>query len=175
MTMSKTQTLRVTLVSTFVILLPGGVIVRAHGNNRGEAKATVGNAKVTIEYGRPTLKGRDITQMIAPGRLWRIGADAPTTIESTADLEFGGTRVPKGKHILLARLIDPGKWSLAVSTRSASSYEPSAKLAEVPMEFIQGKDPIEELTISLKTENGHGIIEIAWGIARLKAIFNQAG
>jgi hypothetical protein len=175
MTMSKTQALVVAVVSTFVILLSEGVIVRAHDNDRGEAKATVGNAKVTIEYGRPNLKGRDITQMIAPGHLWRIGADAPTTIESTADLEFGGTRVPKGKHILLARLIAPGKWSLTVSTRSASTYEPSAKLAEVPMEFTQVIDPIEELTISLTAENGHGVIEIAWGTARLKVTFNQAG
>jgi len=173
--MSKTQTLEVILVSIVALIVPGGAILRAHGNDRGEAKATVGNAKVTIDYGRPTLKGRDISKMVAPGHMWRIGADAPTTIESTADLDFGGTRVPKGKHILLARLIEPGKWSLVVSTKSSSSYEPSAKLAEVPMEFIQGKDAVEELNIVLSNENGRGVIEIAWGTARLKATFSHAG
>ena len=38
--------------------------VRAHGNEHGEAKATIGNVKVTISYNRPALKGRDLTNML---------------------------------------------------------------------------------------------------------------
>ena len=143
----------------------------AHGNNRGEAKMTLGNAKVTLEYGRPSLKGRDMMKMIQPGALWRIGADAATTFESDADLDFGGTRVPKGKHILLARLIEPGKWSLVVSSKSAFQYEPSAKIAEVPIELQEGKEPVEQLSIQLSNKGGRGVIEIAWGTYRLVASF----
>ena len=39
----------------------------AHGNERGTAKAVIGSATVTIDYGRPMLKGRDLMKMIQPG------------------------------------------------------------------------------------------------------------
>lgn len=146
----------------------------AHGNDRGEAKATIGNANVSIEYGRPSLKGRDITKMLPVGGVWRIGADAPTTISSDADLDFGGTRVTKGKHILLARLVEAGRWSLIVSSKGAFQYEPSAKLAEVPMEIQEVSDPPELLTINLSNKSGRGVIEITWGTFRLVASFAPA-
>lgn len=146
----------------------------AHGNERGSAKATFGNAAVSINYGRPMLKGRDMLKKIRPGQVWRIGADVPTTIESSAELDFGGTRVPKGKHILLARLIEPGKWTLVVSNKPAQQYDPSAKIAEAPMELRESNDPVEELNIQLSNQDGRGVIEIAWGTSRLVASFTPA-
>ncbi len=148
--------------------------VGAHGNGRGQAKVTIDKAQVTIDYGRPTLKGRDMLKKIEPGNLWRLGSDEPTTIESNVDLEFGGTRISKGKHILLARLVEPGKWTLVVSSKGAMDYEPSAKLAEVPMEFSETNDPVDELTIQVLNSSGRGLIEIAWGSARLTASFALA-
>jgi hypothetical protein len=146
----------------------------AHGNERGEAKATIGGATVAIDYGRPMLKGRDPMKLIPPGAVWRIGADAPTTIDSDADLDFGGTRVPKGKHILLAHYIAPGKWSLVVSSKPAAQYDPEAKLAEIPTQVQEGKDSVEEVAIQLSAKGGHGVIEIAWGTMRLVGSFSAA-
>lgn len=145
-----------------------------HGNDQGKTEATIGKAKVSIEYGRPMLKDRDINKMIQPGQMWRIGADIPTVIESDADLNFGGTRVPRGKHVLLARLVAPGQWSLVVSTEAVNRYEPRSKLAEVPLKLEQQKDPVNELTIRLSNEGGQGVIEISWGTDRLFASFEPA-
>jgi Protein of unknown function (DUF2911) len=156
------------------LLASGAMSTLAHGNDRGHVKATVDKSEVTIDYGRPTLKGRDMLKRMQPGNLWRIGSDDPTTIESTGDLDFGGTRVAKGKHILLARLVEPGKWTLVVSSKSASNYDPGAKLAEIPMEFSEGGESVDELTINLSNSGGRGLIEIAWGTARLKAFFAAA-
>lgn len=162
------------VVMVGVAVALGVSIAAGHGNEQGKAQATIGNANVTIEYGRPTLKGRDVTKLIAPGQMWRIGADMPTTIESDADLDFGGARVPKGKHVLLARLVAPGQWSLVVSSQPINRYEPSAKLAEVPMEVQQEGAPVEELTINLSNEAGHGVIVISWGTQKLVAAFRPA-
>ena len=159
----------VSAVGVLVLLAANGI---AHGNERGTAKATIGGATVTIDYGRPTLKGRDLMKMIQPGGVWRIGSDAPTTIESDADLDFGGTRVPKGKHILLAHYIEPGKWSLIVSSKPASQFDPGDKLAEVPMELQQSKDPVDEVTIQLSAKGGQGVIDISWGTMRLSGSFS---
>ncbi len=157
--------------SVFMALTLSGL---AHGNERGEAKATIGGAKIVIDYGTPLLKGRDPLKLLQPGQLWRLGKDSPTTIDSDKDLDFAGTRVPKGKHILLARLVEPGKWTLVVSTQPAARYEPNAKIAEVPMEFEQGTDSVETLTLRLADQGGKAGLEISWGKLRLKASFGVA-
>src|SRR5438094_8255958 len=90
-------------LATIAVLAVAATEVRAHGNEHGEAKATIGNAKVVVSYNRPSLKGRDLRKMIHPGDLWRLGEDIPTTIQYDAALSFGGARVPRGKHILIAR------------------------------------------------------------------------
>ena len=146
----------------------------AHGNASDDAKATIGGAQVSIDYGRPSLKGRDPLKMIQPGQLWRLGADKTTTLESDKDLDFGGTRVPKGKYILLARYTGPGKWSLVVSTKSVFQYEPSAKVAEVPLTFREENDSVETLRIQLSAQGDNGLVEVAWGKLRLAGSFSVA-
>lgn len=146
----------------------------AHGAERAQAKTTIGGAHVTIDYGRPLLKGRDPRNLLQPGQVWRIGADAPTTIESDTDLDFGGTRVPKGKHILLAHLAEPGKWTLIVSSKPWNQYEPGAKIAETPLTLAEAPDSVEPVTIQLSEKGGAGVIEIAWGKMRLTGSFKVA-
>lgn len=158
--------------ATLVILAATGGL--AHGAERESVKATVGGAHVTIDYGRPMLHGRDILTLIKPGQLWRIGADAPTTLDSDKDLNFDGTIVPKGKHILLARLIEPGKWSLVFSKKSVFDYEDSAKIAEVPLSLQEAGDSDEMVTLRLTNQGGTGLIEIGWGKMRLSASFKPA-
>ncbi len=148
----------------------------AHGNEKGESKATIGSTTVWISYARPALKGRDMLKQIAPGQIWRLGADVPTLIASDHDLDFGGTRVPKGKHILLARLDSPGHWVLIVSSKTAREFQqdPTARLAEVPMQSQEAGDSTELLTITVSGKEGGGVIDIAWGTSRLEAAFRPA-
>ena len=164
----------VTGVAVAGVLAMIPIVLHAHGNEQATVRARIGDANVTIQYARPMLKGRDLTKMIQPGKLWRIGADIPTTIESDQDLDFGGTRVPKGKHILLARYIETGKWTLIVSSQTVFQYEPSAKLAEVPMQIDAVGSPVEELTINLSNQGGRGVIDIAWGSEQLEGSFAAA-
>jgi len=146
----------------------------AHGAERGSAKATINGAHITIDYGRPILKGRDMLGQLKPGQVWRIGADSPTTLESDKDLNFNGTIVPKGKHILLAKLVEPGKWTLVFSSKSASQYVESAKIAEVPLAFEEASDSDEMVTVKLTDQGGTGVLEIAWGKMRLTTSFKPA-
>ncbi len=159
------------LLPAAALLLAGAGMVWAHGNPRGKAHAVVGKAQVTIVYARPALRGRDMLKKISPGQVWRLGADIPTTLESTADLDFGGRRVPKGQHILLARLNSPGHWSLIVSRRNAQHYQPADKIAEIPLRLREAKSSVEELRITLAEQGGRGHIEIAWGTSRLEGTF----
>lgn len=161
-------------LSAAALMTLGLVVLYAQGSNRGEAKATVGSAHVSIDYGRPVLQGRDPLKMISPGQAWRLGSGAPTTIDTDQDLLFGNTNVPKGKHILLAQMVEPGKWVLLVSKKAANEYDPSAKIAEEPMKLENAQDSVEELTIKLSGHKNQGDIEVAWGTSRLTASFSVA-
>ncbi|HEV2248671.1 MAG TPA: DUF2911 domain-containing protein [Terriglobia bacterium] len=152
----------------------GAALLLAQGGDRGEATATIGSAHVSIDYGRPMLKGRDPLGMLKPGQVWRMGANTPTTIESDHDLLFGNTRVPKGKHILLAELAEPGKWVLVASAKPYDEYDSSAKVAETPMRVENGQDSVDQMTIKLSANGSQGDLEVAWGTSRLAATFSVA-
>jgi len=168
--MTKIRPFLIGIATVIVVLLTTNAGV-AHGAERGSAKATINGAHLTIDYGRPMLRGRDMLAQLKPGQLWRIGADAPTTLESDKDLDFGGTVVPKGKHILLAKLVEPGKWTLVFSSKSVFQYEESAKIAEVPLTFQEANDSDEMVTLKLTDQDGSGVLEIAWGKMRLTTSF----
>lgn len=163
-----------TAVGALVALTSISGIALAHGNAQSDAQARVGRARVVIHYGRPELRGRDPLKLISPGEPWRLGADVPTTFETDSALDFGGTRVAKGKYYLLAVLVQGGEWALVVSRQPIDQYEPSAKVAQIPLAFSEGGPSVEEMTIHLAGRGQSGRIEIQWGTMRLTGSFSAA-
>jgi len=54
----------------------------AQGNPRGTSKISLGGKAVSVEYGRPSLKGRSVAELLdrlKPGDFWRLGADKSAT------------------------------------------------------------------------------------------------
>ncbi|MEL6988380.1 MAG: DUF2911 domain-containing protein, partial [Bacteroidota bacterium] len=61
----------------------------------------VGLGNVTIEYNRPSKKGRDIFGGLVPyGEMWRTGANASTKVEFSEDVEVMGQPLKAGKYAL---------------------------------------------------------------------------
>jgi hypothetical protein len=76
------------------------------------AEVTLKNKKVTIDYSRPSLKGRKVGQELAPyGEVWRTGANEATTLNTEIDLNIGGVNVPAGKYTLYT-VPSEGTWKL---------------------------------------------------------------
>ena len=65
------------------------VIDKAAAENAGFElgdQVTLAGKSVSIDYGRPSLAGRDMIAQLQPGQSWRMGADSPTSLKSeTAD------------------------------------------------------------------------------------------
>jgi hypothetical protein len=135
-------------------------------NPRGEAEATVAGKSVSIEYGRPSLKGRDMLAQAQVGRAWRMGADAATTLTTEADLAFGDTNVPKGSYILTATKVDPDTWHLNVLNKADRS-----KVADVSLTAEKADEETETFTIHLKGEGDKGQLKMVWGKTALTADF----
>jgi DUF2911 family protein len=132
------------LIAVYLLILPIFAQTPAEApKDRGEANLNVGGGKVSVDYGRPAVAGRDITKMIEPGMEWRMGSNAPTTLSSDINLKFGEKSVPKGKYVLKAKLIEAGKWNLMI-------YKEKDLIAEVPLTLGKNSQPVELVTIKLE-------------------------
>ncbi|MGL2966162.1 DUF2911 domain-containing protein [Flavobacterium sp. XGLA_31] len=61
----------------------------------------VGLTEVTVDYSRPSAKGRVVFGDLVPfGKLWRTGANANTTVTFSDDVVIKGTTLKKGKYAL---------------------------------------------------------------------------
>ena len=138
----------------------------AQGNPRGEAKATVAGKEVTVDYGRPSLKGRDMLGQAQVGQAWRMGADAATGLKTDADLAFGSVKVPKGEYILTATKVAAEEWHLNVLSKADRS-----KVADVPLVSSKATASVELFTIDVKGEKDKGELRLSWGQVVLSAPF----
>ena len=88
-------------------------------SERGAASATVNGKKVSIDYGRPALKGRalgDLISKLSEDRVWRSGDDQVTTLTTETDLLIGGKTVKAGKYSVYVHLPVDGSRNLILNT-----------------------------------------------------------
>lgn len=63
------------------------------------ATGTINGAAITINYSSPSVKGRVIWGELVPfNKIWRAGANAATTIETSKDVKIEGSSLPAGKY-----------------------------------------------------------------------------
>src|SRR5436190_13426042 len=137
---------------------------------------TIDGAHLSIEYGRPSLKGRVPGKDIDPyeGREWRIGADEATTLKTDKPLKFGTLSLPAGTYTLYT-IPTGGTWQLIISKKTGQwgiPYPEGEDLGRTPMTL--GKAPggtIEQLTISLQDTQSGGTLHIDWGTTRASIPF----
>lgn len=61
----------------------------------------VGLTDVTVDYSRPSAKGRAVFGDLVPfGKLWRTGANANTTVTFSEDVVINGATLKKGKYAI---------------------------------------------------------------------------
>jgi hypothetical protein len=63
------------------------------------AKGTISGTNITINYSSPFVKGRVIWGELVPyNKVWRAGANAPTTFETDKSLKIESKDLPAGKY-----------------------------------------------------------------------------
>ncbi|MEX2270599.1 MAG: DUF2911 domain-containing protein [Vicinamibacterales bacterium] len=130
------------------------------GSPHVRAQWTVDGANITIEYGRPSVKGRMIfgpEGMHKPGAVWRMGADEATSLKTDKDLMFGSVHVPAGTYTLYALpLAGPtpeqpaGKLIISKQTGQwGTVYNENQDLGRVDANVSILATPVETLTINI--------------------------
>jgi hypothetical protein len=78
-------------------------------------KQSVALSEVTIEYSRPSVKGRVIFGDLVPlGKVWRTGANASTKITFGEDVKLEGNPVPAGTYALYT-IPDKDEWTIILN------------------------------------------------------------
>lgn len=137
---------------------------------------SIDGASITIEYGRPALKGRVPGKDVDPyeGREWRTGADEQTTLITDKALKFGSLSVPAGRYGLHTIPVG-GTWQLIVHKREKGWGIPypgkEGELGRVPMTMSKTPKPGENLTISIEDTPKGAMLHIDWGTTRASVPF----
>ncbi len=144
-------------------------------SDRGTASATFGNATVSINYGRPQLKGRDMLAQATEGMVWRMGMNEATEIKTDADLKFGATMIPKGSYSLWMKKISGDQWHLIFNKKTGiwgTEHSAEDDFAAVPMTMSTNPQSVEAFTIELAATNATtGMLKAMWSTAILSTDF----
>jgi hypothetical protein len=140
-------------------------------STRDTVNATIGTAKIWLDYGRPALRGRDVwTTGVLGDTLWRTGANAATQFRTDVDLVVGGAPVPAGTYTLWTATTANG-YRLVINKQVGqwgTMYDPKRDLVRVPLRESSVSQPIERFTIAVQPDGTQGgLLTMTWGTKQL--------
>jgi hypothetical protein len=144
---------------------------------RGKAELKAGTGTVTIDYGQPALKGRDMLSQLKEGTFWRMGMNEATVLTTPVDLSFGATKLAKGSYSLWLKKVGEG-FELVFNSQTGqwgTQHDPAKDVASVPLKSSPLASPVETFTMDLKPAPKGGELGLSWGAQRLAAPFSFAG
>ena len=154
----------------------------------------VGGQWITVDYGRPIKRGREVFgtgadygKVANPDSVvWRAGANDTTRLTTQATLTFGTTTLKPGVYNVFIDLKE-GAWSLVLTTQGVQpkydpndkvllygsyNYDPKFDVLRLPMRIMPLPMSLEQLTIGLSdVRNDGGTLFIAWDKTMASADF----
>lgn len=149
-------------------------------------KKNVGLGEYAISYGRPPWNPQVEAQLdqATIGKIWRLGDNFWTTLDTNLPLKISGVDVPAGNYYLAVERSRQGAWNLALINPAQArklhmdAYETITRLSQVPvrlrapLSFAKVEATAQRLSIIVKAIPGAGdkaSLTIQWGNLQLKA------
>ncbi|HYW49743.1 MAG TPA: DUF2911 domain-containing protein [Gemmatimonadaceae bacterium] len=123
-------------------------------STRDTLRATVGTAVITIDYGRPAKRGREVWGKLVPfDTTWRFGANAAAILRTDKPLDIGGTTIPAGAYSLWL-YPSAGQSLLIVNSQVGqwgTAYDVTKDVARIPVQKQATRvTPEERYTVSVE-------------------------
>ncbi|MFT4534767.1 MAG: hypothetical protein ACJA1A_000307 [Saprospiraceae bacterium] len=129
---------------------------------------TVGLTDVTVEYSRPSAKGRTIfgaDALVPNGKIWRTGANSVTQVTFSNDVMIEGKELAAGKYGILT-LPGASNWAVHFYTFESSSFNSYTEATPALAVSVMSKksaDSKESFTISIDDLKSDGAtMNLAW-------------
>ncbi|MEZ2415426.1 DUF2911 domain-containing protein [Muriicola sp. E247] len=121
----------------------------------------VGLTDVTVEYSRPSMRGRTIFGDLVPfDKIWRTGANARTTITFNTDIMVGDRSLKAGSYAIFTKP-SASSWDVYFYTETGGGGTPqewdeSKVAAMVSAEVMTMEMPVETFTITIDDLHNSG-------------------
>ena len=140
---------------------------------RDTARAAIGVATFSVDYGRPLARGRTLLGDVIPyDRIWRTGANAATQFTTSAPITLAGLELPAGTYTLWTAP-HPRGVDLIVNRQAGqwgTEYSRARDLGRAPLKTDSVATPVEKFTISIEPSDArHGTLALVWGTFRWMA------
>lgn len=131
------RSIKVLALSTLLLVGATAALAQRPASPRGEAAIQIGGQYednkyvggkwLTVDYGRPILRGRSGifgagetygSKLNAGAPIWRAGANKSTRFSTEADLKFGDNDLPAGEYSMFVELKE-NNWTLVFSSHTA--------------------------------------------------------
>ncbi len=135
-------------------------------SGEGVTERRVQGADITITFGQPSRRGRELFGGIVPwNERWRTGANRATHFKTSNTLRFGELEVSPGEYTLFT-IPTPEGGTLIINTetgQNGNNHKQELDLGRVAMTRRQGTESVELFTIEAADRNGKGILQLRWG------------
>jgi hypothetical protein len=148
------------------------------GSARREAKGTIGNTKVSINYGSPGMRGRVIWNgLVSYDQVWVSGSHWATAVTFSEDVTVNGTEVSAGTYGFFTI---PGResWTLIINKiydqHLADDYEESEDVVRLTVSPIELENPVQRLTYEVDAiSDTEGSISLSWDKVKVSMPFTK--
>ncbi|MBC6425776.1 MAG: DUF2911 domain-containing protein [Ekhidna sp.] len=128
-----------------------------------QVSATVNETKITIDYSRPSKKGRVIFgELVEYGKVWRTGANETTWMEVSKDVTIDGKTLKAGKYGLFT-IPNEDEWTIIFNKKwngwGAYDYKKSEDVLRINVPTEETDEVVEVFTIDV-SESGE--VTLAW-------------
>ncbi len=137
---------------------------------KAKVEQRVGITDFSVDYSSPAMRGRKIFGGLLPyDKLWRTGANAPTTLTASRDFTFGETAVPKGKYSVFS-IPGASSWTVILNKNAdagADEYDAKNDAARVTVKPA-ASGPRERMTfIFSDTTDSAARLDLEWENVRI--------
>lgn len=127
-----------------------------------EVSETIGETKVAINYGQPSMREREIFGALVPyGKVWRTGANEATTIEFSNAVSISGKEVPAGKYALFT-IPNESSWTIILNSVSDQWGAYNYNASKDVLRFDVKPTPTKATEAFTITVSSGGSVEMKW-------------
>jgi hypothetical protein len=134
----------------------------ARSSPPAKATGTVNGKTITIDYSRPSVKGRKIFGELVPyGQVWRAGANETTAFTLSADAQVGGKNLPAGKYAFFV-IPNEKEWTVVFNKTikwGAFSYKQEEDVLRINVPVKKSNSFAEQLTYNVSPA---GNVSLTW-------------
>lgn len=131
---------------------------------------------VKIQYSRPQLKGRPLSELAPNGKVWRTGANEAAEITFYKDVKLGTTKIKAGTYTLYT-IPEKDTYTVIINKDlnvwGSYYYKQENDVARLSVPVTTAADSLEAFSMVFTKSDTGVVLNIGWDKVRVAVPFNE--